>query len=232
MVDLESALEQARPKIEKALADAQDELTALRRRESELLTLIGRAEAMLGKEPVTATPGPTQQLTLHEALVQILRENGNEWMTVHELAQAVTERELYRKKDGSPVEVNQVHARTNNYKSVFEKDGAKVRLRERSSVLNTLPEQITLFQDDDEGFFDWLDEHPDGFFLNAERNPGPRYLVMHQPSCPHFKGDRAKMRWTKDYIKLCAEDSTPLEDWAEEAFGELAEPTLCSSCFG
>src|SRR5579885_3182996 len=110
MVDLESALEQARPKIEKALADAQDELTALRRRESELLTLIGRAEAMLGKEPVTATPGP--------------------------------------------------------------------------------PQQLTLFQDDDEGFFDWLDEHPDGFFLNAERNPGPRYLVMHQPSCPHFKGDR------------------------------------------
>lgn len=232
MVDLESALEQARPVIERALADARDELGVLRSRESELLELIQRAEAMLGNASVIATPSPAQPLTLHEALIRILRENGNGWMTVHELAQAVTDRGLYRKRDGSAVEVNQVHARTNNYKSVFEKDGAKVRLREGSSVLNTLSEQIKLFQDDDQGFFGWLDEHPDGFFLNAERSPGPRYLVLHQPACPHFKGDRAQMRWTKDYIKLCAADSSALEDWAKEAFGELAEPTLCSSCFG
>jgi hypothetical protein len=32
--------------------------------------------------------------------------------------------------------------------------------------------------------------------------------------------------WTKDYIKLCAEDSTALGNWAKEAFGELAEPTF------
>lgn len=232
MLDLKSAIEQATPTIEKALADAQDELAGLRRREGELLGLIQRAEAMLGNARVTATPNPVQQLTLHEALVRILRENGNDWLTVHELAQAVTERGLYRKRDGSPVEANQVHGRTNNYKAVFEKDGARVRLREGTSVLNTLPEQIKLFQDDDEGFFGWVDEHPDGFFLNAERNPGPRYLVLHRPTCPHFKGDRTHMHWTKDYIKLCAEDSTVLAGWTKEAFGESAEPTLCSSCFG
>jgi hypothetical protein len=48
---------------------------------------------------------------------------------------------------------------------------------------------------------------------------------MHQPSCPHFTGDRV-LDWTKDYIKLCAEDSTALGNWAKEAFGELAEPTF------
>jgi hypothetical protein len=42
---------------------------------------------------------------------------------VRQLADAVNERGLYRKRDGSPVEVNQVHARTSNYEALFEKNG-------------------------------------------------------------------------------------------------------------
>jgi hypothetical protein len=232
MMNLESALEQARPAVEKALAEAREELAGLRSREAELLGLIQRAEVLLGSSGPQTAPITEGKLTLHQALIQVLRENQNEWMTVQELARVVNERGLYQKRDGSPVEVNQVHARTNNYKSVFEKDGPKVRLREEPSVLSTLPEQIILFRDDDEGFFEWLEEHPDGFFLNTERNPGPQYLVLHQPACRHFKGEREQLNWTKDYVKLCAEHSGTLEDWAMEAFGESAEPTLCSSCFG
>jgi hypothetical protein len=37
---------------------------------------------------------------------------------------------LYRKRDGSPVEVDQVHARTNNYANLFEKNGSAIRLKE------------------------------------------------------------------------------------------------------
>jgi hypothetical protein len=126
-----------------------------------------------------------------------------------------------------------VHARTNNFKAVFEKDGAKVRLKEDSPVLSTLPDEITLFRDDDEGFFDWLDERPDGFFINCERNPSQTYLVLHRPDCAHFKGDRSHVNWTKDYIKLCSENRAALEAWTTEALGDTAEvTTLCSSCFG
>ena len=59
----------------------------------------------------------------------VLREQDNRWMTVRELADVVTTRLLYRKKDGSPVEANQIHARTKNYEQLFEKDGPNVRLR-------------------------------------------------------------------------------------------------------
>ena len=40
-----------------------------------------------------------------------------------------TGQRLYRKRDGSPVEINQVHARTSNYGALFEKDGPKIRLK-------------------------------------------------------------------------------------------------------
>jgi hypothetical protein len=107
-------------------------------------------------------------------------------MTVQELTQAVNDRALYSMRDGSRVEVNQVHARTNNYKDVFEKDGSKVRLREESSVLDKLPDQITLFRDNDEQFFACLDEHPTGH-SNCERTPRSSYLVLHQLAGSHFK---------------------------------------------
>jgi hypothetical protein len=231
MTDLQSALDNAGPAIERALAAARDELASLRSREAELLQLIRRAELVLAESPVSELAVPERGMTLHQALVQVLREHDNAWMTVQELAQAVTERGLYRKRDGSPVEVNQVHARTNNYKAVFEKDGPNIRLREEPLVLTMLPDQIELFRNDDGGFFEWLEEHSDGFFLNCNRTPVPNYLVLHRPDCRHFKGDRAHLSWTKDYIKLCSTDREPLESWASEAFGEEAEITLCSACF-
>jgi hypothetical protein len=91
-------------------------------------------------------------------------------MSVQELTHAVNDRGLYRKRDGRAVEANQIHASTNNYRAVFEKDGANVRLR-KEPAMSTLPVSITLFKDDDEGFLEWLDQHPDGFFINADRNP-------------------------------------------------------------
>ena len=48
---------------------------------------------------------------------------------MRELADEVNERSMYRKRDGSPVEANQVHARTKNYTALFEKDGSRIRLR-------------------------------------------------------------------------------------------------------
>jgi hypothetical protein len=57
-------------------------------------------------------------MTLHEALAQILRENGNAPTAARALADAVNDRGLYRTRDGSPVEVNQIHARTKNYQDL------------------------------------------------------------------------------------------------------------------
>jgi hypothetical protein len=129
MPGLDEALEANRPAIEAALADAQAELAQLNERKRELEQLISRGKAALGETLVVASPPVPGRMTLHEALQLILSENGNEWMTVKDLAAEVNDRSLYQKRDGSPVEPNQIHARAKNYPALFEKDGPRVRLK-------------------------------------------------------------------------------------------------------
>jgi multidrug resistance efflux pump len=124
---LSEALEASRPAVEAALREAEAELGELRARTDELEALIARAHALLGREP--APKETAARLTLHEALAQILREHGNQWMTVRELAEAVNTSGLYRKRDGSFVEPSQIHARSKNYERLFEKEGSRIRLR-------------------------------------------------------------------------------------------------------
>jgi multidrug resistance efflux pump len=127
---LKEALEGARPHVEAGLAEAEAELEQLDTRRVELVALIAQAQAALGlvPAPTTAEPG-TRGPTLHEALASVLRERDNDWMTARELSDEVNARRLYRKRDGSAVEANQVHARTKNYTDLFEKDGSRIRLR-------------------------------------------------------------------------------------------------------
>ena len=80
--------------------------------------------------PMEIRGGVTSRLTLHEALAHVLRERGNEWTSARELADEVNTHGLYVKRDGRPVEVNQVHARVKNYPQLFEKNGSQIRLRE------------------------------------------------------------------------------------------------------
>jgi hypothetical protein len=123
---LVKALESNRAGIEEGLRDAEAELAQCRAHCRELEALVARAKVALGqKEPSRADT----DRTLHEAIRLVLEANGNRWMTVRELADEVNGQDLYRKRDGSKVEANQIHARAKNYASMFEKDGPRVRLR-------------------------------------------------------------------------------------------------------
>jgi hypothetical protein len=227
MADLAAALDKSRSMLREALTKARTELQELEDREAELKRQIAEAELALGE--THEAPAGGAQLTLHEALVHVLRESGSQGLTARELADAVNRRRLYRKRDGSPVEVNQIQARVNNYGSLFTKDGTAIRLREESEVLAMAPPEITVFRDDDDGFFEWLAANADGYFINTSRNPKASYLVLHKPSCPHFTGG-GSLHWTKEYVKACSTDRTALEDWALNDVG--GEVTLCRSCFG
>ena len=125
---LKTALAESQRVLEAALADARSELVALDRRRAELVEMIDQAEAMRRsfQEPTGRSAKP---LTLHEAMCQILAEHDNRWMTVREIAEEANGRRLYRKKDGSDIEPNQIHARAKNYDQLFEKNGPEVRIR-------------------------------------------------------------------------------------------------------
>jgi hypothetical protein len=127
--DLKSILESARPQLESGIAAAEAELEALEARRLELLALISQARAALGQPGVAGSDAGDERLTLHEALALVLRESEHEWMTVRELTDQVNARNLYQRRDGSPVEANQVHARTKKYPQ-FDKRGPRVRLRD------------------------------------------------------------------------------------------------------
>lgn len=72
--------------------------------------------------------------TLHDAIVAVLKDGNNEWMEIEAIATAVNERKLYLPKNGQPVTVDQVKARTltQAYKQQFEQDETKIRLREET----------------------------------------------------------------------------------------------------
>jgi hypothetical protein len=236
MTHLDDALERSRQMIEEALIEARAELDTIEARRRELVEQIRQAEAILGGglptppvEPPPPAPEGAGALTLHEALARVLEDAGNEGLTGRELTDAVNRRGLYRKRNGSPVEVNQVHARINNYSDLFEKDGPKIRLKEGARVVATQTPNVLMFKDDDDAFFEWQDAHPEGEFVNTERKPNPNYLVLHKSGCPHFKGNES-VHWTKDYVKAASTDRAALERWAHDTVG--GEITLCRTCFG
>jgi hypothetical protein len=127
---LRNVLDGVQRELTAGLADAEAELAQLDARRMELKSMIAKARAALGLESssvVAATAAPTR-LTLHEALAQVLRERANTWMSARHLADEVNARKLYAKRDGSAVEINQIHARVKNYPQLFEKDQSKIRL--------------------------------------------------------------------------------------------------------
>lgn len=227
MSELEDALTRSRAMIEEALDAARVELDELDARRAELVQQIASAEMILAGAPQHLET--SRQLTLHNALVRVLEDHNNEWMTARELADEVTRRGLYRKRDGNRVDVNQIHARTNNYSDLFEKTGPNIRLKEGATVLAPADPNLVVFKDDDDGFFEWQASHPDGHFINTERKPNPNYLVLHLSGCPHFKGSDT-VHWTKGYVKVCSDSRLTLTDWAAESLG--GDVTLCRTCFG
>lgn len=86
-----------------------------------------------------------------------------------------------------------------------------------------------LFIDDDEGFRRWLETHPHGYVLNAERKPLANYLILHRATCPSFKCNRGRY-WTRTYLKVCSTDSRQLRTWAERTVSRDATLTPCQRC--
>lgn len=66
-------------------------------------------------------------MTLNEAIEKLLRQK-NRAMTTHEIADELNKNGWYQKKDGSEIQAFQIHGRTRNYPSIFDRDGSTVFL--------------------------------------------------------------------------------------------------------
>lgn len=67
-------------------------------------------------------------VTLHEAMIEVLRENGAP-MTSREIADSINARELYRRKDGHALLAGQVSARARNYHQLFHRTASHIAVR-------------------------------------------------------------------------------------------------------
>jgi hypothetical protein len=83
------------------------------------------------------------------------------------------------------------------------------------------------FVDDDHGYLDWLDHHPDGFVINTLRTPSAAYLMLHRASCGTITGKPARgTTFTGEYAKVCGERNE-LEEFTRHLGGHAQPCGLC-----
>ena len=126
---LRQALTPNRSAVKTALADAERRLVELRAEEAELEQLITRARKELGIE---AHECRVFRSDASRCMRRWRTSSGNTWRghACPRLAAAVMDSGLYRKKDGSTLEPNQIHARVNRYGDLFAKNGSLITLKQ------------------------------------------------------------------------------------------------------
>jgi hypothetical protein len=72
-------------------------------------------------------------LTLHVAMVEVLRQAPERRLRATDLALEINRRGLYRMRDGRPVEAQQVHARVGHNPHLFIREGTFIKLADREA---------------------------------------------------------------------------------------------------
>lgn len=87
------------------------------------------------------------------------------------------------------------------------------------------------FRDDDSAYLAWLESYPEGYVLNTEPSPNPKYLILHKASCGqlHRKDPRQQGK-THAYMKVCAMEVVDLQQWVERHVAESANLAHCGIC--
>jgi hypothetical protein len=83
------------------------------------------------------------------------------------------------------------------------------------------------FVDDDGGYLDWLDHHPEDFVINTGRTPSAAYLMLHRAGCGSITGTPARgSTFTGEYSKVCG-GRNELEEFARHLGGHAQPCGLC-----
>lgn len=109
---------------------ARHELSQVRGRTLELERQVGSLEALIAiadREPKASGAGASASLTLHEAMLEVLREAPGQMLRAADLATEVNRRRLYRMRDGRAVEPQQIHARVGHYPHLLTREGTFIK---------------------------------------------------------------------------------------------------------
>lgn len=106
----------------------------------------------------------------------------------------------------------------------------EMRMRKGQGPTGSVDEEpdFIVFKDDDDGFRTWMNDHPNGYFINTTRTPSRDYLMLHRVGCLHVGEADDDVQWTADYIKICSLGKLELEAWARTTVG--GETTHCQTC--
>jgi len=87
---------------------------------------------------------------------------------------------------------------------------------------------VIQYIDNEEGYLNWVAQHPDGFLINCYRNETPDYLWLHRTTCGHIKSPKRKNYTTRGFKKVCSDNRKELADWAaNEVCGVLNRCRCC-----
>ena len=100
-------------------------------------------------------------------------------------------------------------------------------LAEATDRVSEFVADVTHFDQDDEGYRDWIASHPEGYVVNSETTPRAGYLKLHSSTC-RWVSDSSSAYTTGSYSKTCAEAIELLDLWAENVTGGALDP--CGVC--
>jgi hypothetical protein len=101
--------------------------------------------------------------------------------------------------------------------SAVEQATAKVRA-EATSVLE--------FDNDEEGYLQWVNANPLGFVINASKQPGD-YGMLHKATCPFISTRQRTNYTTTTYMKICSVHRQELIFWGDKNSDKFQ---LCKHC--
>ena len=87
---------------------------------------------------------------------------------------------------------------------------------------------MKIFQDDEDGYRDWIWSHQDGYVLNTGTTRGSTDVKLHRARC-YTIVPRPNLRWTCDYIKVCSTDVDEIKGWARTERDEKLKE--CEKCW-
>lgn len=88
---------------------------------------------------------------------------------------------------------------------------------------------VSVFDNDDEGYLDWVAAHQGGFVANMDRKQNvPQYPMVHLTTHKLMTSAKIGNFTTGEYIKFCSGSLEELDRYAKRTYGRAL--THCSVC--